>query len=369
MKKKLLINATRFSKKGTGVAVFTEYVVNQCSKLFEDVQLLLPAGEKNTFNLRTFSSPAWLSISKAYSGLRPIIWFLYATFFFPHNSNNVLSTTHHLVPGLKNQVITIHDLRLYYLPDTTLQRFYFHYVLPSFIHQLDAVLTVSQVTREEIHRLYNYPLEKIYTIPNCVDTNRFYPARTEFKASEPYLLAVGASWHPKNIHELLQNSSLWSDYKLKIVSSNGPYRSYLINLVSRLRISDRVVFLNDLSDFEMLELYQHAEALVYPSLIEGFGIPPLEAMACGIPVIMSRIDVFHEIYEDVPIYVDLGSSESWSHAFDQLKDEAFVQRTIQLGFLKATEFSEERMSSALFKAIATIWPDLEKMNFPTDGRQ
>jgi glycosyltransferase involved in cell wall biosynthesis len=360
MKKKLLINATRFSTKGTGVAVFTKYVIDQCSKLFEDVQLLLPGGEKNTFSLRTFSSPAWLSISKASSGLRPIIWFIYATFFFPRNSNNVLSTTHHIVPGLKNQVITIHDLRLYYLPDNMMQRFYFHYILPIFIHQLDAVLTVSQVTRKEIHRLYDYPLEKIYIIPNCVDTNRFYPSKLEFKAPEPYLLAVGASWHPKNIHELLQNSCLWSDYKLKIVASNGPYKNHLISLVSRQGISDRVIFLNDLSDFEILDLYQHAEALIYPSLIEGFGIPPLEAMACGIPVIMSRINVFHEIYGDVPIYVDLGNSESWSRAFNQLKDAVFLERIIQLGFLKAREFNEERMSSALFKAVITIWPDLEK---------
>lgn len=359
MKKTLLINASRFSQKGTGVAVFTKYVINQSAHLFENVQLLLPRGERNTFGIKAFNSPDWLSISKAASGLRPIIWFIYVTFFFPRNSSNVLSTTHHIVPGLKNQVITIHDLRLYHLPDTLLQRFYFHYILPISIQRLDAVLTVSQITRKEIYRVYNYPLEKIYVIPNCVDTNRFYPSVKKAKASEPYLLAVGASWHPKNIHELLQNSDLWSDYKLKIVASNGPYKNYLINLVSKQGISNRVIFLNNLSDAEILDLYQQAKALVYPSLIEGFGIPPLEAMACGIPVIMSSIGVFREIYGDVPIYVELGNNESWSNAFNQLKDAAFLEKRIQLGFLKAREFNEERMRSVLFKALINIWPNLE----------
>ncbi len=359
MKKPLLINASRFSQKGTGVAVFTKYIINQCVHSFRNVQLLLPKGELNTFGVKSFSSPAWLSISKVSSSVRPIIWFIYVTFFFPRNSNNVLSTTHHIVPGLKNQVITIHDLRLYYLPDTLPQKFYFHYILPLSIHQLDAVLTVSQTTRKEIHRVYKYPLEKIYIVPNCVDLKRFHPSIKKAEASDPYLLAVGASWHPKNIHELLRNSELWSDCKLKIVASNGPYKNYLTDLVSQQGINHRVIFLNDLSDAEILNLYQQAKALVYPSLMEGFGIPPLEAMACGIPVIMSDIDVFREIYGDAPIYIELGNSESWSNAFDQLKDPACLEKRVQLGFLKAREFNEERMASALFEAITSIWPDIE----------
>jgi glycosyltransferase involved in cell wall biosynthesis len=359
MKRTLLINASRFSQKGTGVAVFTKYIINQCTHLFKNVQLLLPKGEKNTFGVEAFESPAWLSISKVSSRFRPIVWFLYVTFFFPRNSNNVLSTTHHLVPGLKNQVITIHDLRLYHWPDTLLQRFYFHYILPKHIHQLEAVLTVSQATREEIYKIYKYPREKIYIIPNCVDVNRFYPSIERNSSPEPYLLAVGASWHPKNIHELLQNSDLWADYELKIIASDGPYKNFIINLVAKLRIRNKVAFLNNVTDVEILELYQQAEALVYPSLIEGFGIPPLEAMACGIPVIVSDIDVFREIYGNIPIYVELGNSKSWSNAFCQLKDPICLEKKIQLGFLKAREFNEERMSSAIFKALTNIWPDIE----------
>jgi glycosyltransferase involved in cell wall biosynthesis len=359
MKKTLLINASRFSQKGTGVAVFTKYVIKQCVVLFENVELLLPKGAINTFGVKSFSSPDWLSISKVSSKIRPIIWFIYVAFFFPRNSSNVLSTTHHIVPGLKNQVITIHDLRLYYLPDTWPQRFYFHHILPAFIHRLDAILTVSCVTREEIHRIYNYPLEKIYVVPNCVDANKFCPSLTKDKYSDPYLLAVGASWHPKNIHELLNNSDLWPDYKLKIIASSGPYKDYLTNLVSEQGISHRVTFLSDLSDAELVDLYQQAKALVYPSLMEGFGIPPLEAMACGIPVIVSNIDVFREIYEDVPIFVEPGNSESWSNAFNQLRDSAHLEKRVKMGLLKAREFNEERMSSALLKALATIWPNIE----------
>jgi glycosyltransferase involved in cell wall biosynthesis len=105
----------------------------------------------------------------------------------------------------------------------------------------------------------------------------------------------------------------------------------------------------------MVSYYRRCAALVYPSKMEGFGIPPLEAMACGRPVILSDIPVFRELYEGVPIYVTLGDKASWLAAVASLDDAALMSRKIEEGILKAGEFSEERTKSEFLKAVTSIW--------------
>jgi len=122
-------------------------------------------------------------------------------------------------------------------------------------------------------------------------------------------------------------------------------------------LTDRVEFIDYVNERQLVVFYQQAAALVYPSLIEGFGIPPLEAMACGVPVIVSDIPIFREIYGDVPIYVNLGSPDSWALAFKQLANEPYVAKKIALGQKKSQEYSKERMCRELFHAITALWPN------------
>ena len=92
--------------------------------------------------------------------------------------------------------------------------------------------------------------------------------------------------------------------------------------------------------------------------MEGFGIPPLEAAACGVPVIVSDIPVFRELYGEFPIYVRLKDEQSWREAFDLLQDPRFVERKKALGLSKSKEFTKERMCMELVNAIQGVWPDL-----------
>ncbi|WP_218079630.1 glycosyltransferase family 4 protein [Anthocerotibacter panamensis] len=362
MKKNLLINASRVGRNTTGVASFTQCFIEQCIKSFKHIDLFLSAGQENIYSVPALIAPKWFSISKVSSRLRPIFWLIYATPILLKGKRNVLSTTHHVVPYLKHQVITIHDMRLYFLPDTYLQKFYFHNFLPFFILSLDGILTVSETSKIMISKIYNYPLDKIYVVPNSLDVSRFYPRRSDNLSTHtfPYFLIVGASWHHKNAHEFLEHSDLWSDqYRLKIIASPGPYKDSLRHLVNRKRIDHKVDFLSRLEEEGLLVLYQQASALIYPSIMEGFGIPPLEAMACGVPTIVSNIDVFREVYGNSSIYVELGSRKSWVQALDTLKDSKLVAEKIKLGFLKVQEYSKERMQREVVRAIRSIWPEIE----------
>jgi glycosyltransferase involved in cell wall biosynthesis len=99
--------------------------------------------------------------------------------------------------------------------------------------------------------------------------------------------------------------------------------------------------------------------------MEGFGIPPLEAMACGVPVIVSDIEVFRETYGGVPIYVELNNPESWKQAFDSLEDSQLIMARRLLGLELVRSFSLERMSISLMHAIEAIWPDLPQKTLCT----
>lgn len=360
MKDKILINLSRIGKKGTGLYVFSKDVVRCLSSYTDNISIVASKSVDIGCNKSVTWVPDWISMTQDISRIRPILWLLYATFFFPGKKYRILSTTHHVVPRVKKQIVTIHDLRPYFFPDTILQRFYFRYLLPRKTKRVDGILTVSEATKKLIIVKCNVPSEKIYVVPNCVDVSKFFPRLASASSKELYLLMVGATWPHKNAHELIENHEIWSGkYRLKIIAGDGRYREKLIHLVMRLKLMDKVDFIGYISESELVSLYQNAAALVYPSLMEGFGIPPLEAMACGIPVIASDIEVFREMYSAVPIYVELGERTSWENAFKLLDNKEFIANKIQVGFQISKEFTMEKMCSALVSAILNIWPDLE----------
>lgn len=96
-------------------------------------------------------------------------------------------------------------------------------------------------------------------------------------------------------------------------------------LIKQRNLEDIVEIKGFVSDKELHELYRNCSALVYPSLWEGFGIPPLEAMRYRKPVILSNIDVFREIFEDAAIYINIGDNLSWKNAFNILKDNILIE--------------------------------------------
>jgi glycosyltransferase involved in cell wall biosynthesis len=270
----------------------------------------------------------------------------------------MLALTHHVVPFRSRQAVTVHDLRPLYAPDSLAQAVYFRYMLPRALRRCDGVITVSKTTKELLQSEYLLPPDKVHVISNCVDARTFKPLpEVELRDdSDPFLLIVGASWSHKNAEEVLENACAWKHkYRLVIISANAEHRDHLRNLVERVGIADRVDLLPAQGRQKMVSYYQHCAALVYPSKMEGFGIPPLEAMACGRPVILSDIPVFRELYDDVPIYVTLGDKASWSAALASLDDATLISRKVEQGISKAGEFNEERTKAELLKAISSIW--------------
>jgi glycosyltransferase involved in cell wall biosynthesis len=349
----LLINASRIGEVG-GLRFYAEAVAC-CFGKAQKVLGVVPEGVQFRCEIAQRSTPKWLASSSRVSSLRAIMWWIYGATVFPARAGtHVLGSTHHVLPFRKRQVVTVHDIRPYYYPDNWVQRLNFYFLLPRALKKCDGVLTDAAVTRELLVAVYGLEADRIHVVPIAVDAEFFRPRANNSESRPPYLLSVGSTWKHKNIAELLRSHECWAPkYRLKIVAGTGQYVESLKGLASALELGDRVEFLTGLAATELLSLYQNCSALVYPSLMEGFGLPPLEAMACGRPVIVSDIPLFRELYGETPIFVRLGDPRSWDHAFSDLG--LITDERLQKGVLHARTFTQERMKASLFLALRRIW--------------
>lgn len=346
----MFINISRLGKSGTGMWQYSLKFIKAVAALGALDGIICTESHKEkfiNFGCTLITVPDFVSNTSKVSRFRPILWAVYSYFlaiklwlFYPRNL--IVSTTHHGLPLLCNQIITIHDLRPYYYPDSVMQKIYFHYLLPRILKRCKQVLTVSQTVRSTITDCYNYAIEHVHVIYNSVDRNEF--SSSDHK--EPFLLAVGASWHHKNIHKLIEAAESWRDnYQLVIVCGKTGYAEQLKKKVLTLGLEDKVEFRHEVAFKELKALYASASALVYPSIDEGFGIPPIEAMLSGTPVIVSNIPVFHEVLGDVVLYVEPDILSSWQVAFVLLSENSTMY--IERGYQRAAVYDENNMKKMI----------------------
>ena len=314
---KITLNLSMIGEKNTGLGVYALNCRRELKKIFKCKEILSNMNLPDIDINNTIISPK--NITLGYSKWASLNRLIYSKkLALRSDLGFVYTPTQHGLIGYKNQVITIHDLICIHKPEQhKIQYWYFKYVLPHIIKNCKAVFTVSNTAKKDICQYYHVSEDFVHVIPNALEDNSII----EDTRDDGYLLVVGAAYEHKNIHELINNDKYWKDkYKLKIVSAKGSYGDYLKNLVKQRNLEDIVEIKGFVSDKELDELYRNCSALVYPSLWEGFGIPPLEAMRYQKPVILSNIDVFKEIFEEAAIYINIGEPLSWERAFVELKD-------------------------------------------------
>jgi glycosyltransferase involved in cell wall biosynthesis len=351
------LNCSRVGVTG-GLLSFAEQVMICLNDPSDPLEVVLPDSVPGPPGIKRIPVPAYLASDSIGSMMKPLSWLLYSRFRFPVPKNRrILCTSHHVLPGRKNQIVSVLDIRPYYYPDSKVQSFYFRHMLPRALKQCDGVLTISEASRNMLMEIYGLPESFIRVVPITIKMQALTPAQIagsrQVNAPE-YLLMVGASYVHKNAEEVLRMHHLWAPrYRLKILAAAGAYRDGLIAQVTALGIADRVDFLSRIDDLELKQLYANCAALVYPSKVEGFGLPPLEAMSCGRPVIVSDIPVFRELYSTLPQFVALGSEESWAKALEAIDNP--IPKYIERATALANSFSEERMRNDLNAALRHFW--------------
>lgn len=351
--------------QNTGLGVYASH----CAKIIERNFSCSVVSSRYTPNATSSHIASPVSVSIGAGRFAAFKRLIYSAFKFPKNSGLLYNPTHHGIFFQARQVLTILDIiALRYPRQHLFQYFYFKVILPILIKNSVAVITISESTRRDIQQEFKVRNEKIFIVPPGIDIGKFHHSSDLTLTEKDYLLVVGASYPHKNILEILENRDLWRGrLKLKIASCRGKYRETLGNAVVAFELQDYVEFLGYIDDNSLCKLYQHCSALVYPSLWEGFGLPPLEAMACGRPVIVSDIPVHKEIMGDVPFYITPGKTETWKCAFQGLQDAALVEKKIQQGKDLVALYTWEKSGEKLVHTLLTVAPELEKLLCRHDG--
>ena len=217
-------------------------------------------------------------------------------------------------------VVTIHDLIYYLYPDQCPSRaahFYADFMLRYAARHAKAVITVSEYSKQDLLQHFKLSADHIHVIYEAADDLcSAVPENEETETSifkkygirQAYVLYVGKHHAYKNIETLIQafarHKSVYEQFQLVIAGRRDERRKELYELPERLKLGERVVFTDFLLDEELFTLYRQAKLFVFPSFYEGFGLPPLEAMACGVPVIASSAASLPEVLGNSVIYFD-----------------------------------------------------------------
>jgi len=223
----------------------------------------------------------------------------------------------------------------------------------------DAVICISETTRRDLQDFYGMGLDKVWAVPlgysNTFKRLPSLPERAESPVSGPFLLYVGSRSHYKNFRQLIQAYSLWQRrQEVNLVVVGREWSKDEIDTLTGSGIYDRVRLLDKVDDEALCYLYNTAVALVYPSLYEGFGIPLLEAMACGCPVVASRIPSTIEVAGDCPVYFDPGEKEELVLALDKVLSEGRESQRVLAGLERVKDFSWERTAGQTLKVYRSL---------------
>lgn len=261
-------------------------------------------------------------------------------------------------------IITIHDVCFEQYPEfyTRLERLRMSLLVRLSAKRATKVITVSNSAREDIIKLYKMDTAKVQVVYNGVDTNFFTPitnmnvkeiVRKKYGINGRYILFVGTIQPRKNLFRLLHafarlNTEIDFDYKLVIAGKEGWLSRELFREVSKLNLKEKIVFTGYVADSELPFLYNAAELFVYPSIAEGFGIPPIEAMACGTPVVASNIPCMQEILGEAAIMVDPFNIEDICEGIHRLlSDEHLSNENITRGLKRVQNFNWQDSSRKL----------------------
>jgi glycosyltransferase involved in cell wall biosynthesis len=227
------------------------------------------------------------------------------------------------------------------------------------VEAADALICISENTRKDFLERIRFPEDRIFVIPLASELTGEMAMGNEPVPEHPFFLFVGSRAIYKNFLRLLiafaQVAEKWPDVELCIVG--GPFDATERGLLDALKIRNRVRNLGRLPDEHLAKLYRHSVALVYPSLYEGFGIPPLEAMACGTVAIVSNASSLPEVTGDAAILIDPKSVDEMIEAMLRVRDFGKSQRQelIDKGVAWASRFSWEetvRRTMEVYRVIA-----------------
>ena len=254
-------------------------------------------------------------------------------------------------------VLTVHDLLAFRHPEYVPGAYsrVLRWMIRSAARRASRILTVSRASRDDIVRYLGVPAERVVVTPLAGSRPGGLGAGAIVRR-EASLLAVGNRMPHKGFETLLAAlARIDADERPRLTITGSHGDDPLAPTVDRLGLRDWVDLRGWLSRDELERLYAESTALVFPTRFEGFGLPPLEAMSRGCPVIVSDLPVMHEVAGDAAVYVDPSDPEAIADVIRSLlRDPAERERMSRAGLARAAEFSWEATAAATRAALLDV---------------
>ncbi len=271
-------------------------------------------------------------------------------------------------------LVTVHDLSFLRLPECFpggLLR-YLEAAVPRAVRRADHIIADSHSTRRDVIELLNVPGDKITTIHSGVEP-RFRPltgeadrealaaVRRKYALPERFILSVSTVQPRKNYARLieafgtLESQLAAHEWHLAIAGGKGWLYEQVFERAQALGLEGRVRFLGFVDDADLPALYNLAQVFVFPSLYEGFGLPPLEAMACGVPVVCSNASSLPEVVGDAALTVDPLDVPGLAEAMRRVaEDESLRASLVQKGLTRAAKFTWSKAAEELLRVYSNV---------------
>ncbi|BAZ44388.1 group 1 glycosyl transferase [Chondrocystis sp. NIES-4102] len=316
---KIVVNGTYLQDQASGLGVVNQNLISALLNFNQQLDFTLYSHSKyyqNHYPNQTIAVTPSLSPDRGFSGHLKRFWWYQtnlnwqlkkqqANLFFSPVPEGIL------FPNVA-QVIMVHDLIPLKYPELNPKwQYYYRYILPIILNKSQKIIAISQHTKQDLINNYKLNPETIEVVYLGCDRNLFYPQPNlqilqKYQINK-YFLYVGDMRFYKNLSRCLMafDNLPFNDYQFVITGKKDNFfYPEIQRQTEKLAAKDRIIFLDYVPTEELPSLYSQAQALVFASLYEGFGLPILEAMACGCPVITSNVTSIPEVGGESVLYVD-----------------------------------------------------------------
>ncbi len=353
---KIGIDARLYGTKHRGLGRYTQKLIQYLEHI-DHVNEYVVFLQQDNFDDYTPGNPHFKKVLTDYRPYSlqeqvvfPFVLYMYKldVVHFPHFSAPLLY--------FKRYIVTIHDLIISHYPSsraTTLPSWLYKtkvliykYAISWIARHASHIITVSEYTKSDIIKLLKVSADKISVTYEGVDPI-ISPSQSVEHVDFPYLLYVGAAYPHKNLERLVEAFNLYTqennDVRLMLVGKKDFFYQRLIENTK----NDRVIFAGYVTDDELARLYNGATAYIFPSLLEGFGLPALEAQAYNVPVVSSNTGSLPEILGDSALYFDPENIQEMVDVMKNIITNTFLQQTLrEKGVANIARFSWHEMAVA-----------------------